>query len=53
MLDYPHRLGMVPLGIANLTNRHYVTYFTQVEGLDDRYFAGWGRTFQLSFRGQF
>jgi iron complex outermembrane receptor protein len=53
MLDYRNELGTVTLGIANLTNRQYVTYFTQVEGLDDRYFAGRGRTFQVSFRGQF
>lgn len=53
MLDYRNDVGTVTLGVANLTNRQYVTYFTQVEGLDDRYFAGRGRTFQISFRGQF
>lgn len=42
--------GNFSVGIANLTNRHYTTYFTQVVRRNDRFFAGQGRSFHLQYR---
>ncbi len=44
------RWGDFSLGIANITNRQYTTYFTQVVQRNDRFFAGQGRSFHLQYR---
>lgn len=49
-LTHQGRWGNVSVGIANLTNRHYTTYFTQVVRRNDRFFAGQGRSFHLQYR---
>ena len=42
------------LGIENLTDRDYVTYYSDTVGLDDlSYFTGRGRTFTLSLTSNF
>ncbi len=49
------RAGLVRLGIENLLDRQYVTYFSQVEtaGRADTFFAGPGRSFMLSLQRRF
>ncbi len=47
------RWGDFSLGIANITNRQYTTYFTQVVQRNDRFFAGQGRSFHLQYRANF
>lgn len=42
--------GDISLGITNLSNRQYTTYFTQVVQRNDRYFAGQGRSIHLQYR---
>ncbi|WP_291981262.1 TonB-dependent receptor [Luteitalea sp.] len=49
------RLGVVRLGIENLLDRQYVTYFSQVDPLqaNDTFFAGPGRTLSVSLQRRF
>ena len=49
------RLGLVRVGVENLFDRQYVTYFSQVEPLagNDTLFAGPGRTFSVSLQRRF
>ncbi len=47
------RWGDFSIGIANITNRQYTTYFTQVVQRNDRFFAGQGRSFHLQYRINF
>ncbi|HEY0892644.1 MAG TPA: TonB-dependent receptor, partial [Cellvibrio sp.] len=44
------RWGNFSVGVTNLTNRQYTTYFTQVVRRNDRFFAGQGRSFHLQYR---
>jgi iron complex outermembrane recepter protein len=47
-------MGSVNLGIENLFNRDYITYYSQAGDVrDDRYFAGRGRTFTLGYQVSF
>ena len=47
----PARLS---LGIQNIGNVQYITYFSQAgTGRADRFFAGRGRTFTLGLSGEF
>jgi len=52
-----YRLGRhrVALGVQNLTDRQYVTYYSDTQGPADnlRFFAGRGRTFTLSVSSDF
>jgi iron complex outermembrane receptor protein len=42
--------GKVKLGVSNLLNKQYVTYYSQSASVDpDRYFAGRGRTATLGY----
>lgn len=45
--------GNFSLGIANLFNTQYTTYFTQVVQRNDRFFAGHGRYYRLEYRMHF
>lgn len=47
------RRGNFSLGIANITNRQYTTYFTQIVQRNDRFFAGQGRSFHLQYQMRF
>ncbi len=49
------RLGVFRVGVENLLDRQYVTYFSQVEPLasNDTLFAGPGRTFTASLQHRF
>ncbi len=49
-LTHHSHWGDISFGIANLTNRQYTTYFTQVVRRNDRFFAGQGRSFHLQYR---
>lgn len=49
-LTHRSHWGDISFGIANLTNRQYTTYFTQVVRRNDRFFAGQGRSFHLQYR---
>ncbi len=48
-------LGRFRLGVENLFDRQYVTYFSQTEAFlrNDTYFAGQGRTLSLVFERRF
>ena len=47
--------GLLRLGVENLLDRQYVTYFSQVDPLaaNDTLFAGPGRTFSISLQRRF
>ena len=47
--------GDFSIGVENLLNKDYETYFSQTEAFqrDDRYFAGKGRTFSLVYSKSF
>lgn len=49
------RAGVLRLGVENLLDRQYVTYFSQVDPLqgNDTLFAGPGRTFSVSLQRRF
>ncbi len=53
--SYRRDFGTFSLGIENLLDNQYVTYFSQVETAqrDDAFFAGNGRTITLSFNKSF
>lgn len=47
-------IGTFWFGIENLFDEQYITYYSQTAtNLDDRYFAGRGRTLTLSYQTQF
>ncbi|MCY1269319.1 Ferric aerobactin receptor precursor [compost metagenome] len=53
-LGYQLPVGEVSLGVENLLNRDYITYFSQAATTrDDQYFAGRGRTFTLGYEVSF
>lgn len=47
--------GVLRLGVENLLDRQYVTYFSQVDplGTNDTFFAGAGRTFTVTLERRF
>ena len=47
--------GELGMGIENLLNRQYITYYSQAHyaGSNDDYYAGRGRTFTVSWKRQF
>ncbi|MBD3619024.1 MAG: TonB-dependent receptor [Chromatiales bacterium] len=48
------RVGDFQFGIENLLDEQYITYYSQTgTNLDDRYFAGRGRTLTASYQTQF
>ncbi|WP_308911676.1 TonB-dependent receptor [Pseudokordiimonas caeni] len=52
--SYKLDVGTVSLGIQNLMDKTYITYYGQAgSNRDDRYFAGRGRTFTLAFQTAF
>ncbi|HMB39969.1 MAG TPA: TonB-dependent receptor [Wenzhouxiangellaceae bacterium] len=55
IVNWEAGLGRFGLGIDNLFNEDYVTYFSQVETgqRNDTFFAGIGRTLSLSWRASF
>ena len=54
-LGFPTNQGTIRLGIENLLDKQYVTYFSQVDtaGANDTLFAGPGRSFVLAFERRF
>lgn len=53
-LGYSLPVGEASLGIENLLNRDYMTYYAQAASVrDDQYFAGRGRTFTLGYQLSF
>lgn len=53
-LGYRLPVGEASLGIENLLNRDYMTYYAQAASIrDDQYFAGRGRTFTLGYQVDF
>lgn len=55
MLGYDSDVGRFQLGVENLFNRDYVSYFSQVETGqgNDTFFAGTGRSLALSWQRSF
>jgi iron complex outermembrane receptor protein len=55
LLGYRFGAHRVLLGVQNLTDKQYVTYFSDTQGPTDnlRYFAGRGRTFTLGITSDF
>lgn len=53
MADLAALGGTFLLGVQNLANEDYFTYYSQTNLLDDRYFKGLGRTFSLSYQRTF
>lgn len=45
--------GVLLVGIQNLTNTDYYTYYSQTLGNDGRNFKGFGRSFRLAYRMDF
>ncbi|GLP97653.1 TonB-dependent receptor [Paraferrimonas sedimenticola] len=52
-LAIPLKVGQLSLGIQNLTNTDYYTYYSQTVGNDSRYFKGRGRYASISYRVDF
>ncbi|MNQ34144.1 Ferric aerobactin receptor precursor [compost metagenome] len=53
-LGYQLPVGAVSLGVENLLNRDYMTYYAQAASTrDDQFFAGRGRTFTLGYQVDF
>ncbi|MWV13214.1 TonB-dependent receptor [Pseudomonas sp. R-28-1W-6] len=53
-VGYRLPVGEASLGIENLLNRDYMTYYAQAGSTrDDQYFAGRGRTFTLGYQVDF
>jgi len=49
-IGYKLPRGQLSLGISNLLNKKYITYYSQSASVDpDRYFAGRGRTATLGY----
>lgn len=55
LLGYRFGSHRVLLGVQNLTNKQYVTYYSDTQGPTDnlRFFAGRGRTFTLGVTSDF
>lgn len=51
--EYEMAVGQLRLGLQNLTNEDYFTYFSQTQGSNSRNFKGIGRSFSLSWNTQF
>ncbi len=51
--EYSTNIGQFRLGIQNLGNKDYFTYYSQTQGSDSRNFKGIGRSFNLSWNMQF
>lgn len=47
--EYVGDVGTFRLGLQNLTNEDYFTYYSQTLGNDDRNFKGIGRSFSVSY----
>lgn len=52
-LDYAASFGTISVGIQNLNNEDYFTYYSQTTGSDSRNFKGLGRSVNVSFTKQF
>jgi iron complex outermembrane receptor protein len=54
-LGYRFGSNRLLLGVQNLTDKQYITYFSDTQGPDDdlRFFAGRGRTFTLGLTSSF
>lgn len=54
-VGWASRWGDLGLGVENLFNRQYITYYSQANysGTDEDYYAGRGRTLTLSWRRSF
>ena len=54
-IAWASRWGDLGLGVENLFNRQYITYYSQANysGTDEDYYAGRGRTLTLSWRRSF
>lgn len=53
-VGYRLPVGEVSLGVENLLNRDYMTYYAQAASTrDDQFFAGRGRTFTLGYQVDF
>lgn len=52
-LTYQMDSGLVSMGLENLTNKQFVTYFSQTSPNDSRFFSGRGRTITLSWTQSF
>lgn len=51
--EYQANFGQLRLGVQNLANEDYFTYYSQTQGSDTRNFKGIGRTISLSLNAQF
>lgn len=53
-LGYRLPVGQLSLGVENLTDEQYITYYSQTARPgDDQYFAGRGRTFTIGYQLEF
>lgn len=53
-VGYQLPVGQLSVGVANLLNEDYVTYYSQTASLrDDRYFTGRGRTVTIGYDASF
>jgi iron complex outermembrane receptor protein len=50
---YAFDSGLVSLGVENLSNKQFVTYFSQTNPNDGRFFAGRGRTISVTWSQRF
>ena len=46
-------VGTFTVGVQNLTNEDYFSYYSQTVGSDERNFTGLGRSFSLSYHRVF
>ncbi|MGJ8690382.1 MAG: TonB-dependent receptor [Gammaproteobacteria bacterium] len=51
--EYEASVGQLRLGLQNLSNEDYFTYYSQTQGSDTRNFKGIGRSVSLSWNLQF
>jgi len=51
--EYDASVGQLRLGLQNLSNEDYFTYYSQTQGSDTRNFKGIGRSVSLSWNLQF
>lgn len=52
-VSYSFNVGALALGVENLTNKQFVTYYSQTTANDRRYFAGRGRVISLNWTQSF
>ena len=54
-VTYASEFGKFSLGIENLLDKRYITYYSQTYAFadTDRYFSGRGRTITLGYLGDF